>query len=128
MKKFIKALVSTLLVAVLAVAFVSCVPAKAEKAKKKLEKADYEVAIIDESLALRSREVGMGLEEKDLVAVLMAGKDSEMVTVYFCKTSKAAKKILDKIEDEDIPDGYKVGRSGKVVYAGTEQAVKDLKK
>ena len=123
MKKAIKGLAVTATTFAAVATLAACVPGTADKAKTKLEKAGYKVEIADsESLSFMASMLGVN----DLESVMEASKDSEYVMVYYFSTTDSAKKFYDDVkkEAEDADDIIK--RSGKVVYGGTETAVKDF--
>ena len=127
MKKLAKILAATLLVVMSVLVMTACVPNNAEKAKAKLEKAGYTVQVIDL--------VAEGVDEEGALYQVIAMKYDEnydvtegVYVIYF--DSKANAKAWyednkDDINDED--DGLTGTLSGKKVYWGTEQAIKDLK-
>ena len=128
MKTSLKRLFLMALVLVPMFFLASCKPAaNPEKAQEALEKKDYIVELYEgELLALSPYE---GLE-----AMLMAyNEDEEAIVIYYFETSKDAKEAWDELEDElkeEVEDEEKkivVKRSGKMIYAGTKQAIKDAR-
>lgn len=133
MKKALSIIAVLALVAVLGVALVACVPSDPDKAAANLEEAGYKVLT---TKASDGTGVQLGLEAvaEGCVAMVTASKglsdlDDAITILYFndADDAKAAyeeiKADFDKLDDED-KEGYKVGRSGKVVYTGSEEAVK----
>lgn len=116
MKKNIgKILAVILVVALLATVLCAC---NAESYQKKLEKKGYTVSSAETDK-----------EDASIVWSVSAVKSTtEAVTIYKFKTTDDAEKF-----EKDAPTG-KVGkyslvvkRTGKIVYYGTEQGVKDAK-
>ena len=145
MKKLLKSLLAVMLIAMMAFSFASCGVAKTpEKAEKKLEKAGYEVEIIDDEDALAYYAERYDLEKGDIECILEAEKDSDYVLIIYCANRKAAKKIHDEYKKEfdemkeeikklsgtekelaeEYLDKLDYGKSGKVVYSGTKKGVK----
>jgi len=96
-----------------------------EKAKEALEDAGYTVTLVD-SFA------GFEGIEKYLTAFKMSEdmSDMEMITIYYFEDSAAAKdawediqKEAEELDDEDLV----IKKSGKMIYAGTKEAVKAAK-
>ena len=130
MKKTIKIL-ALALVAVLAVAMlVACGPASnPDKAEKALEGNGYAVAKVTSALILDPQAIAAGLEKGDIVATITASnKDGEMISITYFKSSSVASKYWKEHKDE-VPDDDKVvvKKSGKMIYFGTKQAIKDAK-
>lgn len=127
MKKSVKGLFA-LTAAVAAVSLTACVPSTADKAKEKLEKEDYKVVVVTQDTILDLTEGG--LQIGNLEGVMTATKDKEFVSAYYFEKSSDAKDAMEKIkknsEKENKDSNVKVKRSGKVIYSGTEQAMKDF--
>ena len=138
-----KKILSLALVFVMMFAFVSC-GKSVEDIEKNLEKADYDVTVLDGDLATAAAEAflrGIDVEiEGDVVAVLRASKDDEYVqAIEFEKASdaKAVKKAYDDAVEElkeELGDDYDeedVGvydRAGNtVILASSKDAMKDAK-
>ncbi len=130
MKKTLSIVALIALVAVLAVALVACIPSDPDKAVENLEAEGYEVEKLDSDLLLTFAPDGC-------VAVVSAVKgitdlDDNITIYYFEDTDSAkafyeeAKEAWDKLDDED-KEGIEFKQSGKIVYSGTEAAVKAAK-
>lgn len=94
-------------------------------AKKALEKAGYEVLLVDSEVALKLTGVD-GL----VASIVATTKDlKNAITIYYFKDSETANKAYDKIEKEAEEakkelENVSVGKSGKVIWFGTKDAVK----
>lgn len=120
MKKVVKGLVASAAAVATVASLAACVPSTATKAKTKLEKAGYEVAIVPGNLASLS-----GAEGVD--EMITAVKGTEMVSAFYFTSTDAAKKFYDEVvSKETAAEGTVSKRSGKIVYGGTETAVKDF--
>ena len=124
MKKTVfKSLALMLVVAMVGVLVVACAPASnPDKAKKALEDNDYVVVKLDNYL---------NLEGVDCVVTgtkgLLSG-DPQSVTIVYFEDNASAKDAWDEIKDkagegEDVV----IKKSGKMIYFGTKQAIKDAK-
>lgn len=126
MSKKVMAVVAVVaLVAILGICLVAC---NADSVAKKLEKKDYTVSALSEkttgTIGKTVYSVVKGVEgfEEGVVA---ANSDGDFVVVVWFDSTDAAKdfetnKVITSL-------AKKVSRVGKVVYAGTEQGVKDAK-
>ncbi len=132
MKKTLSIVAVLALVAVLAVALVACVPSDPDKAEANLEEAGYEVLTTKASDGIG---VQLGLEAiyEGCVAMVVATDItdiSDAITIFYFNDADDAKACYESIKadydkaDKEDQEGYKVGKSGKVVYAGSEKAVK----
>ena len=134
MKKTIKIL-SLALVAVMAVAMlVACGPASDyKKAEKALKDNKYAVVTVDNKLALGVTTALIGAESGDIVATVVGTNGDEVVNIWYFKDSSTAKKYWDKAKEygenqkKDKDSDWVVKKSGKMIYFGTKQAVKDAK-
>ena len=129
MKKVLK-LSSLLLVLVALFTLSACAPKDLSAAKEKLEKADYEVTVVEGAIA-DATFAAMGLE--NLEGALMAASEDgeEYLAAYFFESKADAKEAMEKIEElvaEDTEEDEEVSvkQSGKWIYAGTKQAMKDF--
>ena len=130
MKKVLK-LSSLLLVLVALLTLASCTPKDLDAAKDKLEKADYEVTVVEGTFADATFEA-MGL--KNVEGALMAASEDgkEYVAAYYFESKADAKEAMEKIEElmkedaEEEEAEVEVKQSGKWIYAGTKQAMKDF--
>lgn len=112
MKKVLK-LSSLLLVLVALLTLTACVPS-AKKIEEKMEKAGYTV-------------IESPITSKNVDAIFVCTNGAETVTVTYYKEKADAKEVYDKLKEADKDDKGGYGISGKAVYVGTEQAIKDLK-
>lgn len=136
MKNFSKVLACALVTVFAVLCLVACAPnSNPDKAVEALENKGY-IVVATKGAALSFIELG-GCEHGDVSAFVTATKVNEDKTletvtiVYFkdastCKDkwesvkSYLVKKDGEKAEDSD----YTVERSGKMIYAGTEAAIK----
>lgn len=133
MKKALSIVAVLALVAVLGVALVACIPGDPDKAKANLEEAGYSVSVAKAGDGIG---VQTGLEltyGKGCIATvtgvkgefsLAQGADVDMINIIYFKDSASAKAYWETIKDEEVKEGWEAKQSGKVVYAGTEEAVK----
>ena len=130
MKTFTRVLSLTLAVLILTLALVSCGgPArKPEDAKKALEDNDYIVSFIDSESQLKYM-----FDDSGVVAYISAtSKDlEEHVTIYYFESSAQAKDAYADFDEDMIAEaeeeGWIVKQSGKIIYIGTEAAIKAAK-
>lgn len=124
MKKALSIIAVVALVAVLVVALVACVPSKPEKAEANLKKAGYETVVVKESDGKLAQITLAAYGDGCVATVTGFSKDAkEGVNIVYFDSADNAKAYWEKHKDEE-KEGYKSGRSGKVVYVGTEAAVK----
>ena len=127
MKKFFKSLVTLMLVCLMAVSFTSCgVPSDPAKAKANLEENKYVVVYLSDAITLTATELGFGLERGTLKASVTGTNGEEAISIYYCNDSATAKKIKEKLS-ENKGENVVVGKSGKVVWTGTKEAIKAAK-
>ena len=137
MKKTVRILALSLVFVMLALVLVACKPNSSySTAKEKLEKKDYSVSLLTDSISTTAAEVLYGVEniEAILTASKKVDKKYDGLTVYYFKDSASAKNAFEKIkaksneddiDKDDLNSGYvKVTRSGKMVYFGTKNGVK----
>lgn len=136
MKKTLR-LTSVALVLMMLLTLTSCVPSDSSKAEEKMEKKDYKVVVVTGTAAeLAGKALGVEGLSETMVATKTAkdedGKDTiEIVSAYWFEETSHAKEAFEKIEkaakeDSESTDNFVCKRSGKVIYAGTKQAVKDF--
>lgn len=122
MKKFLKSLSLGLVVAMVGVVLCACVPSNLDKAKTRMEDAGYTV-------------ISVGKDDSDaegLVGGIIATKGTllngvDMVTAMLFDSKDNAKKFYEKyVNNQKQDDDTLIKQSGKWVYIGTEQAVKDF--
>ena len=123
MKKILSAILACVLVLGCVFALASCGgPNKdPEAAKKALEDAGYTVRLATEGL-------GADLEAY-LSASKVDGENYERITIAYCANSSVASEQYDAAKESleaagDEAEGYTAGRSGKVVWMGTDAAIK----
>lgn len=128
-KTIIKLLALTLVVVMACAMLVSCGGPNAdpEKAKEALEDAGYTV-VLNTGSGLIS---GAMLPDK-LEASLVAYKNGEYIAISYYKDAKDVNEAWDDAQEEaekleDKYEGIVCKKSGKMIYIGTEQAVKDAK-
>ncbi|MBR2349706.1 MAG: hypothetical protein IKA77_03695 [Clostridia bacterium] len=133
MKKVISITAVIALVAVLTLALVACVPADPDKAAANLEEAGY---IVTNVKASDGTGVKLGLEATAegcvamVTGTLISTAGTESVAILYFNDADDAKAYYADIKadfdelDDDEKEGKKIGKSGKVVYAGTEAGVK----
>lgn len=131
MKKFARILSLTLVAVMLCAALASCGgPAKdPADAKAALEENGY-VATNLSGLALTGTAALLGVD--DLDAVVTGAKEGEAITIFYFETSDAADAAFEKIEEkaaeaEEEYEDMVCKQSGKMIWMGTKQAVKDAK-
>ena len=131
MKRIISAVLVCILMVGCVFALASCGgPNKDPKeAKKALEDAEYTVNLVDGELAKAAK----------CEAVINAfNKDGDRITIMYFLESADAKDAYDEAKDElkeleeaakeaDEEFNYEVGKSGKVVWMGTKDAIKAAK-
>lgn len=127
MKKALSIIAVLALVSVLAVALVACVPSDYEKAVANLEEAGYITTVTEAdnaiSQALLEKAYGAGCIAHVNGTYISTGGGAMINLVYF-DSAEHAKAYWDTIKDEEVEEGWKAARSGKVVYVGTEAAIK----
>ena len=125
MNKRIIAIVAVIaLVAILGVCLVAC--DKQETYENRLKDKDYVVV----SMTAKQLEDIVGDEADEVDWAIVATKVSEesYVCIIKFKNENAAKDCVDEaLEELEGIDGFTAERSGKVIFVGTEQAVKDAK-
>ena len=128
-KTIIKILTLTLVVVMACTMLVSCVGPNSdpEKAKDALEDAGYVVVLNTGDGLISGALLPDGVE-----ATLVAYKSGEYIAISYYEDTKAlneawedAKESAQELEDEY--EGIVCKKSGKMIYIGTEQAVKDAK-
>ena len=117
MKRILSAILVCVLVIGCVLTLVACGGPKKnpEKAKKALEDNGYTVVLTEDP---------MDGVEATIIAYSKDGKDMIAIAYY---AKKADAKEAYKEAKEAAADGMEVGRSGKVVWSGTEAAVKAAK-
>lgn len=137
MKKFFKILACALVTVFTVLCLVACAPnSNPDKALEALEGSGYTV-VATKGAALSFIELGMGCEHGDVSAFVTATKVNEdktveTVTIVYFKDASTCKDKWESVksylveEDGDKAEAsdYTVERSGKMIYAGTEAAIK----
>lgn len=131
MRKTLKIVSLIALFAILATVLVACIPNDPAKAEDNLEDAGYTVLVYKSgdpgfSVATVFLEL-IGVDKVTAFVTALKGEDA-IELIYF-EDSATAKENYTAIEEyykENDKDAV-IKRSGKVIYAGTEQAIKDVK-
>ena len=121
MKTFVKVLALSLVAVMMCAVLVSCGGPNAdpEKAEKALKDAGYEAEYT---------EVGVG----GVKGILVAGKGDDGIWITYYDSAEDANKAWEETE-EDLKEMLKdeedvvIKKSGKMIYYGTKQAIKDAK-
>lgn len=117
-KKLMAIVAIVALVAILGVCLVAC---NKDDYVKRLDKAGYTAkAISAEDAHLDAEELGI----EWIVQGIKVKGGAESVTVIKFNKSEDAKDFYNDNKD-NVLDGWKIVRSGKIVISGTEQGVKD---
>lgn len=107
----------------------SCVPKTAADGKSKLADKEYTVVVDDKITPAALKIIGIGNVDSVLTATKKAGDAVESVTAIYFADNKSASDSFDKVKDYYKEKGEKVEnikKSGKVIYFGTEQGMKDF--
>lgn len=144
MRKTIVSIATILVIAVLAVALVACIPSDPAKAKTNLEDSGYAVVTYTSGSLFGIGSLAMPTD-CETVVVASTLKDSDALLIYYFKDSGSAKDYYDSAKaekdkaeaefkaeatDEEWKEykeemaNYVFKRSGKIVYAGTKEAIK----
>lgn len=131
MRKTLKKVSLIALFAILATVLVACIPNDPAKAEDNLKDAGYTVFAYKNgdpgfSVATVFLEL-IGVDKVTAFVTALKGEDA-IELIYF-EDSATAKENYTAIEEyykENDKDAV-IKRSGKVIYAGTEQAIKDVK-
>lgn len=125
MKKFLKNLLTVMLVAIMAISFTSCgVPKDPAKAEANLKAEGYITATITAS--------SLGLDDSKVEAIVSASKgilSADSITIVYFANKDDAKSYYEDIKDGDTAkqENYKAGISGKRVWIGHKNAIKAAK-
>lgn len=140
MKKVLLVVAVIALISVATMALVGCVPSDPAKAEANLKDAGYEVMVTRASDGTGVK-LGLNAVADGCVAMVTAMKatisnddaDFDGVVIYYFNDGAKAKAFYeeqkaeyDELSDEE-KEGMKVGKSGKVVYAGSKDAIKAAK-
>lgn len=126
-KSIIKVLSLTLIAIMMCAVLVSCGGPNADpdKAEKALEDAEYTVMKIDDEDMLKLSGID-GL----VCAITAFNEDEEGIVIYYFEDAAAANEAWEDIEEEakeamEDEEDIVCKKSGKMIYYGTKQAVKD---
>ncbi len=139
MKKLVKILFSTLLVALMMVSAVACgISDDWREVRDNLKDAHFEVetASTDKIIEASLKEFGLNYtaDAEDIECMMIAASaDEEFIVIVFCKETDIAKDIYDFVDEnideleeefdlEDLDD-FEYDRNGTVVYLGTKGAI-----
>lgn len=132
MKTFAKVLALALVAVMMCAALVSCGgPASdPDKAAKALEDADYIVVKADDKVSLALYET-MGVKKLECV-ITAYNEDEEGIVIFYFEDKAAANDAWETIEEEakeatKDEEDIVIKKSGKMIYYGTKQAIKDAK-
>lgn len=134
MKKLVRIISLALVAVLLGAALVSCGGPNADPAKAKaaLDEANYLVTETDNDFAIGAVELALGIDDLECVVAGVAKEDA--IAIYYFEDAKAAKTAFETMKTktdkilEDVEEDKVVAKcSGKMVYFGTKQAVKDAK-
>ena len=124
MKKFVSIIAFVLVAVMLCATLVSCgAPAKdPADAKKALEDNGYVVVKVDTAILL----------PKDVEATVLGTTTENYILITYYKTTDAVKDAWEKAQEEaeKLEEKYEnvvCKKSGKMIFIGTAQAVKDAK-
>ncbi len=138
MKKFLSILSVITLVSILTVSLVACntIPSDPEKAVKNLEENDFETFVV-ESGSIEARGFAVLVDGFD--SMIIGSNENNGIIILYFDDSNAAKNFYEdgvesmlalfEISEEDFADSEecKFKQSGKIVYYGTEKAIKAAK-
>lgn len=121
-KKVLIIMAVVVLVAILGVCLVAC---NSDSVGKSLEKKGYSVATLNEDSTgtIAKTVYNIVKNNSDFKEGVIATKGSDIVTVLWFETTEAA----ESMEGNVLLSAFTVERSGKIVYIGTAQGVKDAK-
>ncbi len=133
-KTIIKVLALALVAVMMCAALVSCGGPNADpdKARTALKDNGYAAEKLDSDASLYLFKIA-GIDDLSCVVTGTAKKDDkvEHITIFYFEDTEAAneqwedvQKYSDKSEDKEESD-WVVEKSGKMIYYGTKQAVKD---
>ena len=122
MKRFIGAL---LVVLVMVFVLAGCAPKDAAAAKKKMEKKDYTVVVLDGEIAKSGLSKVAEGAEASVTATKKTDDGTIAMTAVLFDSAKNAKAFYNSSKDDN--DKTSLVLSGKWVIYGDEQAVKDFK-
>lgn len=126
MKKALKITGIIAVIAILCVCLVACIPNDYSKAEKNLKDEGY-VAFSSTGLSAALKLAGIETE-----AIVVGAKGTDSIALVYCKNSSVAKDKYNEIKEilvkfMDDGDEMPIKRSGKVIYIGTDAAIKAAK-
>lgn len=136
MKKTITIISVVAIVAILAVTLMACIPSDYNKAYDNLKEANYYATTYKKG-DLFFNEMSKLIGAQNATAIVTASKGTDAITLIYFESSKDAKNCFDSfknvIEEEkkeaekngEDTSNYVIKCSGKIIYGGTKQAVKD---
>ena len=128
-KSIVRVIALSLMTIMMCIALVSCGGPNADpkKAEAALKDAGYVVVLNDGEGFISGALLPDGVE-----ASLVAYKDGEYIAVSYFEDTKALNEAWDEAKDEaqKLEDEYEnivCKKSGKMIFIGTKQAIKDAK-
>ena len=129
MKKTLTIVSVVAIVAILAVVLMACVPSDYNKATSNLKDAGYSgICYKKGDIGFATATAFLGVEDLEAYIAMTNGDDS--ITLAYFKDAKSAKAAYNDLKetfaaDKDKKD-FEVKLSGKVIYCGTDKAIKDV--
>jgi len=128
MKKIISVIAVIALVAVLGTLLVACAPADAKAAKEKLEKKDYAVVVVSDSIGGELALAIYGEHVKDMITATSKDGKDQVSAILFDSAANAKAFYKDNKElFENKGKDETVSVSGKWIIGGTKAGVKAFK-
>ena len=107
----------------------ACAPMNLEKAEEKMEEAGYKVTVTEGDAAELIAENAVGVIVAVDVSISLSGISGDMLTaILFDSFSDAIEYYKEHKDDEKDREDQVIKLSGKWVYIGTEDAIKDFTK
>ena len=129
-KTIIKITALTLVALMMCAMLASCggPNANPDKAVESLKDNDYMAEKIDSTVGLLAFSFAGDVE----AVVTGINKDADVVTIFYYSSAKAANEAWDKVKEEaeeekDDDSELVIKKSGKMIYAGTKDAIKAAK-
>ena len=92
-----------------------------------LEKEGYNVVVTNNDTALNLIAISFGLKEDTIEAIVTAENGGAIIAIYYCVDTTTANDLEEYLDEKNDDTSYEVDRSGKIVWVGTETAIKDAK-
>lgn len=137
MKKAIKLIALSLVLVMAVLALASCAAPNADpaKAKEALEKNDYKVQKLDGKLSTAAVSLIIGEDVECMITAQKVDKEAEsieLLTILYFEDADNANDAWEKAQeyagdqkDKDVDESdWTVGKSGKMIWFGTKNAVK----